>query len=91
MSDTAKNEEGISANAMMAYVRVTMKSRDYTETLADKAEHKRTFRWHVFFIALGIAITIAAVAMGLDIYWATLFGGIPQAAAELNDLVKRIG
>jgi hypothetical protein len=91
MSDTTKTQQGISAEAMMAYVRCTMVSRDNAEEIADKIAHRRTFKWHVFFIALGVIITISAVWAGLDIYWATLAGGIPQAAAEANDLIKRIG
>jgi hypothetical protein len=92
-SQTVKVDENgaVSAQAMMAYVRTTLASKDEAERIQDKIDHRRTFCWHVFFIALGVVITIGAIWIGLDIYWATLMGGIPQAAAELNDLIKRIG
>jgi hypothetical protein len=83
--------QAITAEGMMAYVRVQMTMRNEADAQADKIEHQRTFAWHVSLVITGVALAAVAAFFGLDIYLSIALGGIPQVTQEIIDIVKDIG
>jgi hypothetical protein len=91
MSDTKPVQTMITAEGMMAYVRVQMQMRDETDAHTDKLEHEKTFKWHVGLIITGVILAGVCAYFGLDIYLSIIVGGLPQVSQEAIDIMKGIG
>lgn len=81
----------VTAQAMMAYTRITLRDYDAEQAAADKHTRKLTLIFHAMWIILGALVAAIMVALGCDVFLSISVGAAVSLGQEILDFIKGTG
>jgi hypothetical protein len=80
-----------SAEAMMAYVRTTLRNYDADQAAQDRKTAQLTLIFHGMWIIIGAIVAAIMVALGCDVFLSISVGAVVSLGQEILDFIKGTG
>jgi hypothetical protein len=80
-----------SAEAMMAYVRITLRNYDADQAAQDRKTAQLTLIFHGMWIIIGAIVAAIMVALGCDVFLSISVGAVVSLGQEILDFIKGTG
>ena len=81
----------VTAQAMMAYTRITLRNYDADQAEQDRKTARLTLIFHAMWIIIGATVAAIMVALGCDVFLSISVGAVVSLGQEILDFIKGTG